>query len=991
MKSIDQIEKNSGFELKWIHDWVWMIIIWEKTFLTNLDENWQLFTLNWEPLVIDIKEWRLIATIINTWIINLVNNKGPHSEDLEFNSKFSETNIIVNHDKPYIVTSSNNNEFLILPTIVNNYLVLSNSDISHVVDKSLKQIETDVYISEKNNDFAVWINICDWHYYLYLRNENEYEKVNLNRINKENKFLELLDLPSKDTMSVIWDTIVAFDEEKKEFYKVEIWIPYTNATRERFDFKITPIDEIGKVGIAIEFSPWINNPKEPESIIINGNKIFLTYDWFEDYEAGTFNLQSNERDPKVIYNFFTKIEWIEKIIDFDNYFEIEWLIFYKFWTTDDINLHNAFTDWENIYKLECDTEWKIKLVNFEWKEYPYRILNSNNTFWLSNYTEVLGNKWWKREFIPAIKKTIVEGSEWKEENKEIYERLKFDDEQKKLNIVWISDEHWIVCLTSDVWNTSRFRFYRINPDNTLTYVFSNEDEIHFDEEKKSVRVKISFGDKGNLAGFYELVWKPNSSSILEPILIDWKEYYLVKTKDWKTWYIKVNSQKNWFEFSLWEFEVDSDDLLPVQSQSFEFNSKTIYLKENWIVVIWEGIYQLCDVNWENTDKPENSITLVGNIKVLLLKNTNNSSGNSWNIYWYVEWDDTSKEIDNDIWFREIDRINCCMSHCFSWVKKINIWWKECICLCYYKEQNAISIAEDKEWKINTRYLCWKVSEWKDENNKIIEWEEYHYNWKPVCVIDLLWGKYVKWEDWNIYYIKWEWKELEMITLPDNTKVWKPIYCKPSNHYNEVGLRISKNWQAVNLKWKENLYYTDKETHRQKITINWVNCTIYTFFNTSANRLEQFKKVWGEYQPFGLWGTKNVLLIDGILFIRLPHKKDPNEIYIHKWIIQATTRCNEKVIFVNEDNNAGLMYGINGMSWDRIVYAVKKVWNDYFAVSCKEKWFNLSKEKNWDIKLDWIIYDKKKIEALYKMMTNDIGVSETVTWVTGEVKGIMNSN
>ncbi len=964
MKPIDQIESEPGIELKWTYDWVWIIKMWEKTFLTNLDENWQPFMLNWEPLVIDIEEWKKVASVINTWIINLVNNKGPHNEDLKIDSEcITRFKIIVEDNKPLIVASSYGEEFLVLPIIVNKHLVLSNSDISHVVE-SLEQIETDVYVSEKNNDFAVWLNINDWKYYLYLKNENGYEKVDLTSINKENIFSELLDVPSKDTISIIWGRIVAFDEEKKVFYEIELPFDYKNAVF-CFNEYIVFSPNWEKFG----FTASRENPKEPNILDLNGTKLLLS--------------DKNETLDKKGNKFYTIIYWMKKshkdMIYLDDFFEIEWVRFYRFW----INDKKTFTDWKDVYKLECDTEWKVKLVNFEWKESPYKISDSYNPYWLRNYTKILNNSWWKRELIPAIKKTIIEENDWKEEAKEIYERLKLDDEQKKLNIVWISDEHWVVCLASDVTNRSRFRFYRINPDNTLTYVFSDNSEIHFDEEKKIVKVIVGFWyDK-----YFEIIRKPNSSSILDPILIDWKEYYLVKTKDWKTSYVKLNSEKNWFEFSLWEFEVDSKDLLPVQSQSFEFNSKTIYLKENWIVVIWEEKYQLCDVNWENTDKPENSITLVGNIKVLLLKNTNNSSGNNWNIYWYVEWDDTSKIIDDDIRFNEIDRINYCISHCHSWIKKINIWWKECICLCYYKEQNAISIVEDKEWKINRRYLCWKVSEWNDKNNIIIEWEEYDYNWKPVCVIDLLWKEYVKWEDWNVYYNKWQWKELKMVTFPDNIEVWNVIYCEPKNYYNLVDLKTSK-WKAVKLKWQENLYYTDKETHKQKITINWVNYAIYTFFNASANRLEQFKKVWEEYQPFGLWWTKNVLLIDNYLYIWLPHEKEPRQINIYNWIIQATTKYNEKVIFSNDDNNAKFRYGINWVSWDYMVYAVKKVWNNYFAVSCKEKWFKVSIDNNWDIKLDWIMYDEKKMEALYKIMTKDIWVPETVSWVTGEVEGIM---
>ncbi|MFA5917905.1 MAG: hypothetical protein WC850_06765 [Candidatus Gracilibacteria bacterium] len=966
MKSIDQIESEPGIELKGTYDGVGIMKIGEKTFLTNLDENGQPFMLNGEPLLIDIEEGKNVATIINTGIINLVNNKGPHNEDLKIDSECATRfKIIVKNNKPLIVASSNGNEFLVLPIIVNKHLVLSNSDISHVVDRTLEQIETDVYVSEKNNDFAVGLNINDGKYYLYLKNENGYEKVDLTSINKENIFLESLDVPSKDTMSVIGDRIVAFDDEKKVFYEIVIPFDYINGSFGIGEYTVSATSNREIFG----FTASRENPKEPNILDLNGTKLLLS----------DKNQTLDEKGNK----FYTIIPGVKKsqknMIYLDDFFEIEGVEFYRF----GINDKKTFTDGKDVYKLECDTEGKVKLVNFEGKEYPYKISDSYNSYGLRNYTEVLDNSGGKRELIPAIKKTIVEVNEGKEESKEIYERLKLDDEQKNLNIVGISDEHGIVCLASDITNTSKFRFYRINPDNTLTYVFSNNYEIHFDKEKKSVEVKESFGDKGNLEGFYELVRKPNSSSILDPILIDGKEYYLVKTENGKTRYIKVNSNKNGFEFSIGEFEVDYKDLLPLQSQSFEFNSKTIYLIENGIVVIGEKKYQLCDTNGENTDNPENSITLVGNIRVLLLKIFNDSLGN---IYGYAEGDEISEINNDDIRFSETDSINSHMYHCHSGIKKINIGGKECICLCYYREQNAISIAEDKEGKINGRYLYGKVSEGSEEN-KIIEGEEYECNGKPVCVTELLRDKYVKGEDGNIYYIKGQGKELKMLTLPDNTEIGNPIYCQPKNYYNPVYLKTSKG-EAVKLKGQENLYYTHKETHKQKITINGVNYAIYTFFNTSANRLEQFKKVGEEYQPFGLGGTKNVLLIDNYLYIWLPHEKEPRQINSYNGIIQATTKYNEKIIFGNGDNNAKFRYGINGVSGDYIVYAVKKVGNNYFAVSCKEKGYKVSIDNNGDIKLDGIMYDEKKIEALYKIMTNDIGVPETVSGVTGEVEGII---
>ncbi len=985
MNSEKEVLKDQpSYNIIWVHEWKWIIKNWNRVFMTYLDEKWQPFLFNWEPIIIKkVSEDKTEATIVDNGIINLW---------ICYERIDNERNIILNDWKPVIEVNSALKWFLLLPGNRDNQLILANSKNHHNINNPLEKIRQDIYVYGKNDDFAVWINIFDGMYKLFEKTEEGYKELDLSHLNISNLFREPLRVPSKDSMNAIWWKYIAYDEEKKEFYKVVIWdqLDYNGAKIERGTYIIVLRD-----GKEKSFSPSIVDPKKPQVLEINGNKLLLTYETETDDEEWHYDESTESWEPKITYNFFAEIEWHEEPIDPENYFEVEWVRFCKFWI-DDYNFKNVFTDWKILCQLEIDEQKKIKLISFEWKELPYKIFNSSNQFWLNKFTWVLHIQWETRELLPVVKKTKTEEVDWKEKKKDIYERLILDEEQKKLHIIWVSDENCIVCMAKDISNTSRFRFYKINPDNTLTFVFRDNYKINFNKENGSITLSV-LTDNSDLNSwiFYNIVRKPNSSSIFDPIIIDWKEYYLVNIEGWENRYIKINDDKSWFVFAnMEEFEVDKDTLLPKQSQSFEFNGKKIYLKDNWILNIWERKFQLCDVNWENRDSPSNSIIQIGSIKVLLLKDVNRIN---WDIYWYAEWD-TEVNSSIDIRFHSIgDTSTKYIQNVHNFVKIINVWWNKVLVLYYDKTQNAISIAEEVSWKIVSRYLNVKGNKnqnWESESDILnIEWEEFKNNWKDVKIVDLLWDSYMQWEDKNVYYKWWEWSNLSKITLPGNIKVWNGLYCKPTNYENLVGLKKQK-WKpkkyVLNLSWdnKKELYYVDKEHHIQKVLINWVEKTIYTFFNSEMNRLEQYEKEWDSYKHFWLGGTKNVLLMDDTLRVRSDWEKEPIHINRYDWIIEATNKSGNKIVLFDNDVSKKFTYWVDFWSWTE-VFAVKKVWNQYHAVSCQWNQIKVSIDYNWVIKIDGIEYNKEMLNTLYLILTKDIWVKETVAWVEWDIEKIVN--
>lgn len=905
---------------------------WEKL-LTLLDENWDFFRLNWNPILLSNIQQR---DLVKVWFVT---NNDIFKAYINL-PKDCKNFILFEWTVPQKIISSKWKEFLLF---FNDYLeeqkiFLWNDSNIYKLSYPLENIEWDLYLKEKNNDFAIWINLSDWRESLYIIKEWKYILADLSKAWFNNTFW-YIELPNKDSMFVINWKLCSFDDKESTIQLVDIWVNYMNANLNNWNYEITLV---GWDFAKINFNAWIENPKTPETLVINGTCLFLKYRekswWNNNWE----------------YIFTTTINSIYNEISLDKFVEIEWIRFHLFWGKENPNFPSKYTDWKGVYEFETDKDWNVKFIEFEWKQLPYKTLT--NYTWINNndfYSiEVLNINWNVKEYLPVI-------SQW---NSGEYERLVLNEEQNKLNIIWIFNNHWIVCLAEDSSNTSRFQFYRVTSDNTLTYVFHNNYSIIL--WKNRVSIKVSSEDE-NKTDFYELIRNPDSNSILEPHLINGIECYIVKTSNWNK-YVMVNDNCNWFVFTNKNIEIDPKTNLPIQKNSFSFNNIDIYLDKKWVIELLWKKFHLTNIKWENVTKPKKAIINVWWKKVLLLKELGENGYN--NIFCYVEW------IKNDLgnqevyFYKKISDNSWILLWEWDNVRFITVWEEKYILRYEYENFNTLWIIEILDKWLSLRNINRKLG-----TNWEYIWEEFECEWQTIKIKDVLSEKILQWFDWKYYYRTNSSKNIKFLELPINVIIWNNIHCNPKNYKNIVWLKLL-DWELskIEIDWKL-LYIT--EFIWDEYLINWEKAFISTFFNPSTNKLESYKKVWDKYERISVWWSSDVVFCDDVN-VYIPSISPNKRQYItitKKWLIDAeilndTWTCTLLEQWKTYNN---FQMWLNAITWEFSMYAVKWIWNKFYAISCIKEWYNMKNLEWWKMSVNWIEYSKQMLDFLYEELTKGV--------------------
>lgn len=777
----------------------------------------------------------------------------------------------------------------------------------------------------------------------------------------ENIINSLDELPSKNKMCLIWDRLVNWNEDTKKFETVRAWwiefIWVSEVKKWVYAMKLG-----GKI---VSFSASKYNPKEPACVIINNN--FFLVEYSEVWKEIRINLND--------WNY---------IIDLTKNVTIWWYLFYKFKNFD------SYTDWKNVYKFLVDETWNIKTVDYRDKKCP--ILDDKDGLWRSKFFQNENNSWvkicvfenWKVEEIYLIKNQL-ESSEQKDdlvenefakdnenksdpedksEKEKIEEQIIKKPEYIRLDIpnnlclVNIEVVHWIVCLASDISNTSRYQFFRINPDGTLTKVFTDNYKIEISDSEVILTNRMTNFNcsSRNTDNKYKLVRRPGTLSIFEPILMNGKECLVAEwKKKWEVIYISIDK-----EYSIKEEEVEVDQKTFLPANKFEIEWEIFYQNKDGKINVLNNFYNLWNSHGKIASDPNDAIIEVWVFKILILKNDQEE------LFWYVLGSKEKNKIlieieywiqkSNDVFWR------------YRGVIKTNVWWQDKVCRYDYQIMNALWVLNISEnWDSDLAYVNKKDEKWE------FEWEEFMCEWKAVQVAEILSDEYVKDSEGNTYFRKDLWKDLVKIDLFDGKIGFWGRYPYCTAHYN------NDYWYSLLIKEDKLIPISDEfkdfyllADNKNECRLNGKKLNLVNAWDSKNNRVVSFKKVWKKLEILKIWEYE--VCNEGFWsFIFYSKNSEPfifnDSIYLNTVKIVSNSENKDGIIldkqFGLKDKRWSIILDVE--TWEEFVCAVYIINGEKYCVDLRKAWFKISYGNNWEFLFNGISkdeYDKSLIDEIY---------------------------
>ncbi len=932
---------------------------WKRAFFPSyVRSDWEPYYFWQFPLVISKIEGN-IATIIRAdrllfWEIiyidiiwenneprTLKDNKGhPFLCKIESDPEDKERKIkIMNH------------QFEIVSPLMDRKLETVSQQESHGAGYPLDSMELTrkYYILEKNKTFfrTFCLDTCEteirykkgW-FYLPIRIEGQ----TLDNLIPEGRMIEL---PVDGRMCIIWGILAYWDNKKEEFRRVEIkWIDFRwirNVTR---DLRQMPIFEIERWDTIWRFSPSIKNPKMPETLEIN---------WM------TMLVERTDSENKS----YVRIGGRRRVsIDVSKPMEVSWRTFYRMKSEG----KNSFTDWKEIHIFKLDRRWQIARMEYNGGQYPIIDTfkeNPRNPL----FSDAKNGAWTKIFYFGDWEPRGIILLETKKSVKAKKEQieLKFSKEQAALNLVKVIADHWIVCLAHDITNTSRYQFYRINPDGTLTFVFSDNYNIKF--WASTVELKGNWMQKEWVK--VELVRRPWTTSIFEPIQLNGGEYLIAKwKKPWELVYVSI--EENWY-IHIQDIEMDPKSYLP--KNTLRINNEVLHFNSDWKIKILSQEYTLSDSQGKDVVKVERAIVHLWRFNLLILKKWGNLDDEE--LYAYVLWADSkNKELS------EVSHMVQLSPHSFSgryWLKIISLDWLDTICRYDYDSMNALGIYETYEnWYSALRYISKK--KWEK-----LEWEEFICSWKKVIITEIISEEYVS-GDGVVYYRPKLWKNLTKLNLP----AWLEFFKWPYFSLEELapfGLMM-REWKLVPLSNKHKDYYR-LEDWESECRLNWKNLKLLNVWDKANGRVISLVKKWSSYEPLMVWSSYVLNAEYGVFVIYSPARK-PKTMYFYDNGIKVA-RTNdwqaESLLIMNkedEQKDARWRSVFDLENWNIFAWIIYKVGQELVAVNPINEWYRITTSKSGEILINWIEVSKELLDWIYDKFKPDWAIMKVVSRVSKKV-------
>lgn len=948
---------------------LWMVDLWKHgKFPSYVRPDWSPFTYNENfPLIIKKIQDNFAEASMLSWDWRMINlkllweNNWPKIFDIK-EVKSSYLYIIkedgtIRLSDPYLQYES--------PSLPYPFII---------IEKNQKISYSNILI-EENSD---WLCKCysplqrtvvllykKWEEYIPVRFEwldNQEERDLFRDINKK---------VSKDEMFLAWNKLMIWNERQIRFEILRSWwIEFSNVSgMSNGDYFVTIWKE------EVRFSPSQENKREPAWKIINGKFMLITYsNWISDRLNEVVSIDSwvYLLDPQTLFT----IGWIQYYEVYDirrNYPYIE--------KSQKDKYKKLYTDGKKCYDFLTDENWCVQIYKYRWVECP--IINNKNDWWINGYDKlydkenklvsVLFNTNWEQEVIYLIQK---ETKEKEDKQKRIeYTKLVFSPEQAKMPILFIDIDNWVIWLWSD-WrdNTSRYQFYRINNNWTLSLAYSNNYEYLF----RDWIVKINWDWVQ-----YEVIRRPWTSSVFTPVIINWKEYIYVRNLN-IPWVIPiymsisfewVRTNKTKIEE---DYDIDEETFLP--KQSFQFWHETIYLTKKWQVKIWDDCYDLVNEKWEIVKNPKDAEFKIRDSKFLLLSYSVKLRSSEESVIGYIPWS-ISK------WKPELLNLSCLemsSSNCirkYGNVTRCQLWSSDSvdlICRSIYPKWNIIwaYIEMNWDWQLREEFFSRVDTPWEWDS---LVWEPFICEDCMVSVVEVISKKYLKDENWKLYYRPNLDRNLVKVSLPSGIKLlsgrdvfdsYEIKFC--TNSWIQL---LEQDWNIVKAlhEWYDD-YYKLKDWAKE-CRINWAKHSLIQAWDTRNNRLVSFIKIDWKYELFKVWDYL-VYVDENDKTFRL-YAKNRTHVEVE---IKSSTKWLPNLSLVNIGGQENQIWTIENTTenkkWWTIydyknrefsVCALYKSWKNIKAIRLEDHWYKASLDHSWILSIWWVVYDTDFLDKLYEQL------------------------
>lgn len=841
-----------------------------------------------------------------------------------------------------------------------------------IIEKNQKISYSSILI-EENSD---WLCKCysplkrtvvllykKWEEYIPVRFEwlNEQEERDL--------FRDINIKVLKDEMFLAWNKLMVWNERQIRFEILRSWwIEFSNVSRmSNGDYMANIWKE------EVRFSPSQENKREPAWKMINGKFILIIYSsWLNDRLNEVVSIDSCTYllDPQTLFT----IGWVQ-------YYEV-----YDILHTDPYaekskrgEFKKLYTDGKKCYDFLIDENWCVQICKYRWVECP--IINDKNDRWENGYNKyydkdnkiisVIFNTPWAQEVIYLIQKDIKEKED--EQKKVEYTKLIFSPEQAKMSILFIDADNWVVWLWSD-WssNTSRYQFYRINSNWTLSLASNNNYGYLF----RDWAMKIDWNWVQ-----YEIIRRPWTSSVFTPVIINWKEYIFVRNLDipWAIpTYMSISfewakSQNTKIEE---DYDIDEETFLP--KQSFQFWYETIYLTKKWQVKIWDDCYDLVNEKWEIVKNQKDAECKIRDSKFLLLSYSVKLRSSEEAVVGYVPWS-ISK------WKPELINLSCLEKSVSNAIKKYwdltrcQLWSSDSIdliCRSIYPKWNIIwaYIEMNWDWQLREEFFNRIGSSWEWEN---LVWESFICEGWMITVVEVISKKYLKDDNWCLYYRPNLDRNLVKISLPSGIKLvsgrdvfdsYEIKFCTDS----WIQL-LEQDWNIVRAlsEWYDE-YYKLKDWAKE-CRINWTKHSLIQAWDNINKRLISFIKIDWKYELFKIWDYF-VYVDEEDRCFRL-YTKNRASVEME---IKSISKWLPNLSLVNIDGQENRIWTIENTTenkkWWKIydyenrefyVCALYRSWKDIKAIKLEDHWYKANLDHSWILSIWWVVYDADFLGKLYE--------------------------
>jgi hypothetical protein len=263
-------------------------------------------------------------------------------------------------------------------------------------------------------------------------------------------------------------------------------------------------------------------------------------------------------------------------------------------------------------------------------------------------------------------------------------------------------------------------------------------------------------------------------------------------------------------------------------------------------------------------------------------------------------------------------------------------------------------------------------------------------WENIEICEVLSEEYLRWTEWQVYYRKWQWKELEKVFIPEWVKV--NDFPTVKTHDDEIYALNNNNWKLIGAS-EEYYYMYLLDENSIEITLNWEKKLVVNFWNSRTNKIVSFEKKWDNFLPLEIWNTKLSFKIDEntITF----HVNKTLSIYIPDNNIEVVKISNHENGFGvllqaeewNIDNRFQEIFDIS--NWSRKVCPIYEVNWKKIAFDLSKKWNDIRISWEWNIIINDIEYWKEIINQIYENnRPENNSVEWTVWWIVDKVEWII---